>query len=69
MPHIHLLLILAAIITVLNEKITPWTEEDLQDAMDYLLGTPEPDAILPQDEQALTNADIEQAYANYVMEW
>ena len=38
--------------------------------MDSLLGTtPEADAILPQDEQALTNADIEQAYANYVMEW
>ena len=37
--------------------------------MDSLLRTtPEADAILPQDEQALTNADIEQAYANYVMD-
>ena len=57
------------LVTVLNEKITPWTEEDMQDAMDSILGTtPEADAILPQDEQALTNADIEQAYANYVMD-
>ena len=55
------------LVTVLNEKITPWTEEDLQDAMDSILGpAPEVDPLLSQDEQTLTNADIEQAYANYV---
>ena len=56
------------LITALNQKITPWTEEDLQDAMDSILG-PAPEVPLPspsQDEYTLTNADIEQAYANYV---
>ena len=54
------------LVTALNQTITPWTEEDLQDAMDSILG-PAPEIPLPsRDEHTLTNADIEQAYANYV---
>ena len=47
--------------------MTPWTEDDLQAAMDAILGpVPEVNPSLPQDEQHVTSVDIEQAYANYV---
>ena len=55
------------LVTALNQKVTPWTEEDLQEVMETVLGpASEVNQLSSRDELNLTNADIEQAYANYV---
>ena len=49
------------LVKVLNQEITPWSEEDLQDAMDSILGPASELNSQSQNEQTLTSADIEEA--------
>ena len=51
------------LVKVLNQEITPWSEEHLQDAIDSILG---PAYSQFQNERTLTSADTEEAYANYI---